>query len=316
MHPDRLGLVLYSESSKQVSYNEQLLAAMSYARQLADRRIDRLAGVVADRLDSFNRSVDPISGAPTTAALQAEVDALLAPALSYQLNEVQRAFTDNNEYVQVEHGIPQQIIDRIRQEVNLASATRSVVPWHRAAGSIGYRRIQVEAPFTAALYRSQAMRDYVSALCGKPIQCKSDDDDHACTFYVYTKAGDRMAFHYDICGCEDASSYSMIIGVTDDSTQKLLVELHRGDRTRIPQSLQVSTKPGLMITFAGSKVWHGVSRLGRNELRVTLGLAYATYNNHHSPRRRLVKVMADTFFHFGIGGLLKRGTRAFGDDRI
>ena len=93
--------------------------------------------------------------------------------------------------------------------------------------------------------------------------------------------------------------------MVDDSTQKLLVELHRGDDARTPRSLAISTRPGLIITFAGSKVWHGVSRLGRNELRVTLGLAYAT-NDHQPSKRRLVKVMADTLFHFGLGGKLNR----------
>lgn len=272
-------------------------------------RIDRLADRLADRLDAFNHSADPIAGAATDAALQAEVDSLLAPALSRNLEEARKAFAENNEYVQVEQGLPAHVIERIRQEVNLAHATRSVVRWYRSAGSIGYRRIQIDAPFTAAVYRSSAMREYVSALCGKTVQCKSDDDDHACTFYVYDKPGDRMSFHYDVCGCEDAASYSMIIGVIDDSTQKLLVELHRRDKTRKRQSLRISTSPGMMITFAGSKVWHAVSRLGRDELRVTLGLAYAT-NNHQPPRRRLIKVVADTFFHFGIGGMLKSRARA------
>jgi hypothetical protein len=279
--------------------------AMSRLFQAADRRIDRIADLVADRLDAFNHSVDPIAGAATDLALQAEVDALLAPALSRNLEQVQADFRRDNEYVCVEQALPREVIDRIRQEIVVGRATRSFVPWYRAAGSIGYRRIQREAPFTAAVYRSKAMRDYVSALCGKPILCKSDDDDHACTFYVYSKRGDRMSFHYDVCGCEDAASYSMIIGVVDESTQKLLVELHRGDATRSPRSLAIATRPGLMITFAGSKVWHGVSRLGRDELRVTLGLAYAI-NDRQPSKRRLVKVMADTLFHFGLGGMLKR----------
>ena len=279
--------------------------AVSRLFRAADRRIDRFADSLADRLDAFNHSVDPIAGAATEPALQEEVEALLRPVLLRDLERVRREFVQNDEYVCVEDALPAQIVDRIRREVVVGHATRSFVRWYRAAGSVGYRRIQVEAPFTAALYRSRAMRDYVSALCGKPMQCKSDDDDHACTFYVYSKPGDRMSFHYDVCGCEDAASYSMIIGVIDDSSQKLLVALHRGDKSRAAQSLSISTKPGLMITFAGSKVWHGVSRLGRDELRVTLGLAYAT-NNHQPAKRRLVKVTADTLFHFGLGGMLKR----------
>jgi hypothetical protein len=283
--------------------------AVSQFFRVADRSIDRMADALANRLDAFNHSVDPLSGAVTDPALQAEVDALLAPALSRDLDRVRREFAENDEYVCVEHGLPAEVIDRIKREIVVHHASRSIVPWYRSAGSIGYRRIQIEAPFTAAIYRSSAMRDYVSALCGKPILCKSDDDDHACTFYVYNKAGDRMSFHYDVCGCEDAASYSLIIGIVDDSTQRLLVELHRDNSARAKRSMAVSTRPGLVITFAGSKVWHGVSRLGRGELRVTLGLAYAT-NDRQPSKRRLVKVMADTFFHFGIGGALKRRARA------
>jgi hypothetical protein len=282
------------------------VSAVASLLEAADRRIDRIADAVADRLDAFNHSVDPIAGASTDPALQAEVDALLAPALLRDFDRVQRDFAQDNEYVCVDQALPAEVVDRIRQEIVVGQASRSFVPWYRSAGSIGYRRIQLEAPFTAAVYRSKAMRDYVSALCGKPIFCKSDDDDHACTFYVYSKRGDRMSFHYDVCGCEDAASYSMIIGIVDDSTQKLRVELHRGDATRTARSLAISTRPGLMITFAGSKVWHGVSRLGRHELRVTLGLAYATDDDRQPSKRRLVKVMADTLFHFGIGGMLKR----------
>ena len=267
--------------------------------------LDRIADRAADKLDAFNRSVDPLGCAPTDPELQAEVDALLRPALARNFEQTAREFAANNEFVVVEHGLPTEIIDRVAREVVVEHATRSVVPFHRKAGSIGYRRMQREAPFTAAIYRSAVMRDYVSALSGKPIICKPDDDDHACTFYVYTQPGDQMAYHYDLCGCEDGASYSLIIGVINDSTQKLLVALHRGDATRAEQALQLATPPGTLITFSGSKLFHGVSKLGRNELRVVLGLAYAT-SNYQPPTRRLVKVLADTFFHFGVGGWLKR----------
>jgi hypothetical protein len=265
--------------------------------------IDRLADGAADRLDQFNRSVDPIKSAPTDPELQREVDALLRDSLFRNFDEQKRQFWANDEFVMVSHGLPNTIIDRVRSEIRIEHATRSVVPWHRAAGSIGYRRIQHEAPFTAAIYRSEVMREYVSSLCDKPILCKSDDDDHACTFYVYTKPGDQMAYHYDICGCEDGASYSLIIGVINDCTQRLLVQLHRGKPEQ--QNMKIATPPGTLITFSGSKLWHGVSPLGRNETRVTLGLAYAT-NTYQPPTRRLVKVAADTFFHFGVGGWLRR----------
>ncbi len=144
------------------------------------------------------------------------------------------------------------------------------------------------------------MRDYVSALAGKPILCRPDDDDHGCTFYLYTKPGDRMAYHYDTCGCEDGVSYSLILGVINDCTQKLLVKLRRNE-----PPLRLSTTPGTLVTFSGSKLLHGVSRLGRNELRVVVGLAYIT-DERRRPTRRLVKTMADTFLNFGVGTLVNR----------
>jgi hypothetical protein len=246
--------------------------------------LDRIADRTSVTLEAFNRAIDPFGSAPTDPALQHEVDALLRPVLARDFARVKRKFDENDEYVFVEEGLPAEIVARIRAEVVVSRATRSVAPWHRAAGSIGYRQIQREAPFTAAFYRSAVLREYVSALSGKPIQCRRDDDDHACTFYVYSKPGDRMAYHYDVCGCEDGVSYSLIVGVINNCSQKLLVKLRRDE-----QPLRLSTPPGTLVTFSGSKLLHGVSRLGRKR-----------------PTRRLVKVMADTFLHFGVGGLVKR----------
>lgn len=273
-------------------------------RATVRRYVDLAADRAADRLDAFNRAANPVPLATFDPELQAEVDALLRPALERNLASVRAEFWANDEYVNVAEGLPLELIEKVRRELDVTKATRSFGIWHRAAGSIGYRRIQAEAPVTAAIYRSPAMRAYLSALTGKPILCRDDADDHACTFYVYTRPGDHMGFHHDICGCEDGTAYSMIIGVIDDSTQQLLVEVHRGDTARA-RSLRVSTKPGMLITFSGSKLWHGVSRLGRDERRITLGLAYTT-TEYRPPVRKLVKVTADTLFHFGIGGWIAR----------
>jgi hypothetical protein len=284
---------------------------MSYAA--VRRYVDTLADRAADRLDAFNRAVNPVKLGVVDTGLQAEVDAMLRPALERHLDAVRAEFWTNDEYVHVPSGLPPELVERIRSELDLSKATRSFGIWHRAAGSIGYRRIQAEAPVTAAVYRSQAMLDYLSALTGKRIYCRDDADDHACTFYVYTRPGDHMGFHHDICGCEDGAAYSMIIGVIDDSTQQLLVELRHGDPVRA-RSLRVSTPPGTLISFSGSKLLHGVSKLGRNERRVTLGLAYVT-TTFRPPVRKLVKVTADTLFHFGIAGWVERAKRRLGSRR-
>jgi len=273
-------------------------------RQYVEAFVDR----AADRIDAFNRAANPVyTQAAVEPAIQAEVDALLHNAL-FRDREAHRAeFAANDEYIHLARGLPSALIGRIRREVDISQATRSVGFWHRSAGSVGYRCLQASAPYTTAVYRSQVMLDWLSALTGKPMLCRDDYDDHACTFYVYTKPGDHMGFHYDICGCEDGAAYSLIIGVIDESTQQLLVELHRNDPAR-KQAHRISTTPGTLIAFSGAKLWHGVSRLGHDERRVTLGLAYVT-TSHRPPFRKLVKVTADTLFHFGLGGVIKSYAR-------
>jgi hypothetical protein len=269
------------------------------------RLVDSVANALANHLDAFNKAMTPGTIVKTDPAVQEDVDRMLGPALSHDIAKVAARFIADNEFVHVVNGVPAELVDLIRAEIKPETASRSVATWHRAAGSIGYRRIQAEAPYTAALYRSPVMLHYLRTLTGKPIQCKSDDDDHACTFYVYTRRGDHMGYHYDICGCEDAASYSLIIGIIDDSSQRLLIALHHDDPDRATHQLSVATPPGTLIAFAGSKVWHAVSPLGRNETRVSLGLAYSI-NDYQPPVRRLVKVSADTFFHFGLGGVVKK----------
>src|SRR5688572_30454687 len=116
------------------SYPEQIVSASSDLRRKALGQFDRIVDKAADKLDAFNRSMDPIAGAPTDDALQAEVDELLRPALARSFPEVQKQFAENNEYSRVEDGLPAELIDRIRREVIVDHATRSVWPWHRAAG--------------------------------------------------------------------------------------------------------------------------------------------------------------------------------------
>lgn len=270
--------------------------------------LEAIVDRAADRLDAFNRSMNPVEpGAGIPPALQAEVDAALREALLPDLAAARADFADGDEFLHRPRALPSHLIARLRAEADAAHATRSVGLWHRRAGSVGYRQIQRQAPVAAAIYRSPVLLDYLRALTGKPLMCRPDDDDHACTFYVYTRAGDHMGYHYDICGCEDGAAYSCIIGVVDDSTQRLLVQLHRHDPARA-QALSIATAPGTFIAFSGSKLWHAVSRLGRGERRISMGLAYVT-TTHRPPLRKLVKVTADTVFHFGLGGVLARLAR-------
>ncbi len=215
-------------------------------------------------------------------------------------------YQEQNEFIHAEGVFPEELISRILTEVGDLETKqhRSLVPWFRAAGNIGYRALQRCGPSAVELYRSPAMIDFCSRLAGKPLHLKSRQDDHACSFYIYTRPGDKMRYHYDGCGCEADASYTVLITLENKSSQLLLCDLHRKDPVRA-KHLRLSTKPGSMIFFCGSKVWHGLSPLGGNERRIVLSLSYAT--NPVMPRiTRFAENVKDAILYFGPTAVLQK----------
>jgi hypothetical protein len=221
------------------------------------------------------------------------------------LAAVRDRFFADGEFVVLDHLVPRAFAARLLDEIDAARPTRSRVPWIRSAQHVGWRTLQRVAPLTTAVYDSQVFLDWMSALVGKPMQRKHPSDDHACATYEYERAGDHMRFHYDTCGCDEGASYSQLLSLCDRSTQRLMVELHtRDDRPVERRTLQ--TLPGALTVFCGSKVWHGVSPLGRGERRVILSMSYAT-DPSMPPWRWLYENLKDAMIYFGPGSLLRGG---------
>lgn len=273
--------------------------------------VDEMSG--APKLRSWREFVGDFAKAPSadaaTAAprrLQKQVDAQLARAFgALDLEETRRTYLEQGEFIFLPELLPRDLVEKMQAEADGARVIRSVVPFIRKAGHVGYRELRRRAPVMTAIYRSQAFVDFMTRLAGAPMKLKLDEDDHACALYAYTKKGDGMRFHYDTCGCEEGASYSMILGVVDDSSQRLMVELGKKDPAIAPKKLSLKVTPGSMAIFCGSKVWHGVSPLGANERRVVLSLSYAT-NPHMPPLRRLGENVKDMLLYFGPGALLQR----------
>jgi NAD(P)-dependent dehydrogenase (short-subunit alcohol dehydrogenase family) len=235
------------------------------------------------------------------ASVQVEVDRALKRAFeALDFDAVKRAFQEQDEFVFLERVLPADLAARMAAEVTAPALhrSRSWLPFIRSAGHVGYRDLSARAPTTVAVYRSPVFIDFMSRLTGKPLYLKSDQDDHACTTYEYTRSGDGMRFHYDTCGCEDEASYSMIIGLIDRSSQELLCDLHKKNPRRPVKRVALKVHPGSMALFCGSKVWHGVSPLGSGEHRVVLSLAYAS-NPAMTKPRRFIENVKDAVLYFG-----------------
>jgi NAD(P)-dependent dehydrogenase (short-subunit alcohol dehydrogenase family) len=239
---------------------------------------------------------------------QAEVDRILKRAFdALDFEAVKSAFHEQGEFVFLERVLPADLAARMAAEVTSPQLRRhrSVLPFIRSAGHVGYRQLSARAPITVAVYRSPHFLDFMSRLTGKQLYLKSDQDDHACTTYEYTKSGDGMRFHYDTCGCEEEASYSMIVGLVDRSSQRLLCDLNKKNPGRPVTRVTLKTPPGSMALFCGSKVWHGVSPLGKDEHRVVLSLSYASNPAMPKPRR-LAENVKDAVLYFGPSALWQK----------
>jgi hypothetical protein len=232
--------------------------------------------------------------------VQAAIDALWRERFATLDPVAERArFLEQGEFLCLPDFVPLGWCQRALREVDDARATRSRLPFVRAAQHVGWRTLQARAPVCAALYRSRVFVDWMSALVGRPVQLKDPRDDHACATYEYEREGDGMRFHYDTCGCDDGASYTQLLSLCDRSTQRLVVDLHTRSRgTRPVQRLSLQTRPGTLVVFCGSKVWHGVSPLGRGERRVILSMSYAT-DPSMRPWRRVYEAVKDAVLYFG-----------------
>jgi len=185
-------------------------------------------------------------------------------------------------------------LDELRAEAARLedSAVRMHVPFVRSGGTVGARRLRVEAPAMTALY--DELVGVVSKLIGRPLYAKHDDDDHGFALYCY-RAGDFMRAHHDMCGCAEGNSYSVTVGIVDDSSARLECRLTDG------RELAIATRPGSLTVYNGSRILHGVSRLRAGQRRVVLSGSYRT-TPKPDPIRHLAQRVTDGLLYYGIRG--------------
>lgn len=186
-----------------------------------------------------------------------------------EVERVADEFRAQDELVLVTNAVPADRLALLRREAERLepTATRMHVPFVRRGGTIGARRLRRDAPALAALYGE--LRDVVAKLAGRPLYEKDASDDHGVALYCY-RAGDFMASHFDRCGDAPGGSYSVTVGIVDDSTSKLACRISGG------RSIDLATSPGSLTIYNGSRVAHAVTPLGHGERRIVLSGSYRT----------------------------------------
>ncbi|MBH0203818.1 MAG: 2OG-Fe(II) oxygenase [Nitrospira sp.] len=238
----------------------------------------------------------------------AEVESNLLQAVEgVDRSFLHQSYWDQNEFVLLEGLIPRPVIEACLIEIERVEPDihRNYVPGHKQGGSVSSYVIREKAPAMLALYRSPALRMFLSRLVDAPLMLCPEDDPHACALYYYTKPGDHIGFHYDTSYYRGAR-YTVLIGLVEQSEHcRLVARVHKGKALTEISETRIPMEPGTMVVFNGDKLWHAVTPLGTHERRVILTLQYVT-DQRMGPLKKLFSNMKDAFAYFGPAALMYR----------
>ena len=100
--------------------------------------------------------------------------------------------------------------------------------------------------------------------------------------------------------------WTVLAGLKDESSSRLLCRLHTRNPNRDVAELEVQIKPGTLVIFNGDKVYHAVSPLKKGESRYVVSMQYVTIGEMN-PFMRFISNMKDAVAYFGLRGVFGKG---------
>jgi phosphatidylglycerophosphate synthase/alkylated DNA repair dioxygenase AlkB len=225
---------------------------------------------------------------------------------SFDLAKLSRQFEAQGAFLAVSGFAPSDITERLVRAVADAEPgiNRNYIPGHKQGGSVSRHALEQWAPFVGELYRSPALIDWLSQLCGQPLLPTPADDPHAFALYFYTQPGDHIGWHYDT-SYYAGRRYTVLLGVIDQSSCELEYQLHTRDRAAQMQTGSLRMQPGDLVFFDGDRLRHRITPSKSGEIRVSLTFEYVT-DPHMHPWWRFVSNMKDAVAYFGFRQVFRR----------
>jgi hypothetical protein len=246
------------------------------------------------------------ASAPAPPAIASEIARAVAALDEARL---QREYWEQDEFLFIPDFLPVPVVERLLEDVERLAPglNRNYIPRHKKGGSVSHFAIAEDGPSLLGFYHTEAFRAFLSRLVRADLKLCPDDDPHACALYFYTEAGDHMGYHYDTSYYKGAR-YTVLVGLVQDSSSRLLCRLHTRQPGRTPRDLAVATTPGAMVVFNGDKVYHGVSPATAGDRRVVLTLEFVT-SQEMGRAQRIFSNLKDAFAYFGIKSLFQSARR-------
>jgi hypothetical protein len=226
------------------------------------------------------------------------------------LEQSGRTYWEQNECLILDRFIPKTIVNPCLTEVELLRKNifRNYVPGHKQGGSVSCYAIWNElheASAIIALYRSPALRRFLSDIVKEELLLCPEHDPHSCALYYYTRPGDHIGFHYDRSYYK-GKRYTVLMGLIERSEQcRLVAHMRKPGTTGDVSEQAVPLDPGSLLIFNGDKLWHAVTPLGPREERIVLTMQYVT-DQEMGTFHRACSNLKDMFAYFGPAALIHR----------
>lgn len=226
------------------------------------------------------------------------------------IKQLGRTYWEQNECLILDRFIPKKLVNPCLTEVELLRKNifRNYVPGHKQGGSVSYFAIENELHEESAivsLYRSPALRRFLSQLVNEELLLCPDNDPHSCALYYYTQPGDHIGYHYDRSYYK-GKRYTVLMGLIERSERcRLVAHLRQPGTTGEVSEQPIPLDPGSLVIFNGDTLWHAVTPLGPREERIILTMQYVT-DQAMGPFHRAFSNLKDAVAYFGPAALMHR----------
>ncbi|MDS4043187.1 MAG: hypothetical protein RKP20_18685 [Candidatus Competibacter sp.] len=172
--------------------------------------------------------------------------------------------------------LPDPAFERLRETALRHRRTeRSYFPTHKQGGTIAYEELHRTAPEIVAFYQSDYLRRLCAAVIGEPVLPTPIHDQSSCSLLFYDRPRDHIGWHYDY-NFYNGRHFTVLLPLVnrhleEDRLSSAELVIRQDDR-----ELMIPTPPNILIVFEGARVFHKVTRLRENELRIILSMTFCT----------------------------------------
>ena len=156
-----------------------------------------------------------------------------------------------------------------------AHTERSYFPAHKKGGTIAYEDLHQVAPEIVAFYQSDYLRRLCAAVIGEPVVPTPLNDQKFLFAAVLRPAARsyRLALRLQFYNGRHFTVLLPLVNhhLHEDRLSSAQLVIRQDDR-----EVMVPTPPNTLIMFEGAKVFHKVTRLEEDELRVMLSMTFCT----------------------------------------